>query len=114
MFEHLNHNREDGAAFNKGMTDLASMLSYAVLLAYDFSGISSVVDVGGGEGQLLRRILNLYPEMTGIVFDSSSVLPSPARLKKEDRCAFISGTFFDSLPERAENLSFMRCFARLE
>jgi hypothetical protein len=102
LFEHLQHNREDGAAFNKGMTDLAFMLSYAVLLAHDFSGISSVVDVGGGEGQLLRKILNLYPEMTGIVFDSSSALRSPACLNKEDRCSFISGSFFDSV--RAEGL----------
>ena len=102
LFEHLQQNREDGTAFNQGMTDLASMLAYAILLAYDFSEISCVVDVGGGEGQLLRRILNSYPEMTGIVFDSSNALHLPACLKKEDRCSFVPGSFFDSLPERAE------------
>ena len=102
LFEHLQQNPQDGAAFNQGMTDLASMLAYAVLLAYDFSEVSSVVDVGGGEGQLLRRILDLYPEMTGIVFDSSNALRSPACLNREGRCSFIPGSFFDSVPERAE------------
>jgi trans-aconitate methyltransferase len=85
------------------MTDLSALLAYAVLVAYDFSEITSTVDVGGGEGQFLRSILNLYPEMTGIVFDSSEALRSsgPSR-KKEDRCSFVAGDFFDSVPERAE------------
>lgn len=59
LFEHLQHDSQDGAAFNQGMSDLSSMLAYAILLAYDFSEMASVVDVGGGEGQLLRRILKL-------------------------------------------------------
>ena len=103
LFEHLQNNAEDSIAFNKGMTDLSSLLAHAVLFAYDFSEISSVVDVGGGEGRLLRRILDLYPDMTGIVFDSSDELRSPASPSDtEDRCSFASGNFFDSVPERAD------------
>lgn len=103
LFEHLQNNTHDSAAFNKGMTDLSSLVAHAVLIAYDFSGISSVVDVGGGEGRLLRRILDLYPEMTGIVFDSSNELRSPASPSDtEDRCSFASGNFFDSVPEGAD------------
>jgi hypothetical protein len=106
LFEHLAQNPEDGAAFNQGMTDIASMVAYAILLAYDFSKIPSVVDVGGGEGQLLRRILRWYPEMTGTVFDYSSALRSPASVK-EDRCSFIAGSFFDSVPAGAE--AYLMC-----
>jgi O-methyltransferase/methyltransferase family protein len=103
LFEHLQHNPQDGAAFNQGMTDLSSLLAHAVLLAYDFSEVASIVDVGGGQGQLLRSILTLYPGMTGIVFDSSNELHSPLPLNnKEDRCSFIAGNFFDSVPERAD------------
>jgi SAM-dependent methyltransferase len=103
LFEHLQNNTQDSAAFNKGMSDLSSLLAHAVLFAYDFSEISSVVDVGGGEGQLLRRILDLYPEMTGIVFDSSNELRSPAsHSNTADRCSFASGNFFDSVPDRAD------------
>ena len=103
LFEHLQHNPQDGAAFHQGMTDLSALLAHAVLLAYDFSEAASIVDVGGGEGQLLRRILNLYPDIIGIVFDSSNELRSPQpRNTKEDRCSFIAGDFFHSVPERAE------------
>jgi O-methyltransferase domain/Dimerisation domain len=101
LFEHLAQNPQDGAAFNQGMTDMSSMVAYAILLAYDFSEISSVVDVGGGEGQLLRRILHWYPEMNRTIFDYSSALRSPASFK-EDRCSFIAGSFFDSVPAGAE------------
>lgn len=103
LFEHLQHNPEDGMAFDEGMTDLSSLLAHAVLLAYDFSEIASIVDVGGGEGQFLRSLLNLYPEATGIVLDSSGKLRSSlAATNKEDRCSFVTGNFFDSVPERAE------------
>lgn len=101
LFEHLAQNPEDGAAFNQGMTDMASMVAYAILLAYDFSEISAVVDVGGGEGQLLRRILSWYPEMNGTVFDYSGALRSPVS-GNEDRCSSIAGSFFDSVPAGAE------------
>jgi hypothetical protein len=103
LFEHLQHSPQDGAAFNQGMTDLSFLLAQAVLLAYDFSEVVSIVDLGGGEGQFLRSILNLYPDMTGIVFDSANELRSPLPLNnKEDRCSFIAGNFFESVPERAE------------
>ena len=36
------------------MTGLFSLLAHAVLLAYDFSEVASIVDLGGGEGQFLR------------------------------------------------------------
>ena len=102
LFEHLQRNAHDGAAFNQGMTDLSSLVAHAVGLAYDFSGITSIVDIGGGEGELLRRILDLYPEMTGIVFDSSRELRSPRSPSDKDRCSFLAGSFFDFVPERAE------------
>jgi O-methyltransferase domain/Dimerisation domain len=109
LFEYLQQNRADGIAFNQGMSDLSSLLAYAVLLAYDFSEIGSIVDVGGGEGELLRKVLELYPSMTGIVYDSCAQPRSSAHRdnnkdnsKKEDRCSFVAGSFFDSVPERAE------------
>lgn len=103
LFEYLQQHSAAGVAFNQGMTDLSSLLAYAVLLAYDFSEISSIVDVGGGEGRLLKSILELYPEMMGTVFD----LPSE---RCSTRCnangsglySYVPGNFFDSVPENAQ------------
>ncbi|PYY11432.1 MAG: hypothetical protein DMG69_03970 [Acidobacteria bacterium] len=47
------------------MTNRSFLLPHTVLLGYDFSGITSTVNVGGGAGELLRRILDVNPEMTG-------------------------------------------------
>jgi O-methyltransferase domain len=83
------------------MTELA-LLTHAVVLAYDFSEITSIVGVGGGEGEFLRNILQFYPAMTGTVFDSCNEGSTERADNKEDRCSFIAGNFFVSVPENAE------------
>jgi len=106
LFAYLQSSPEAADTFNRGMSDVASMLAYAVLLAYDFSQISSVVDVGGGQGQFLRAILQLHPKMKGTIFD----LPSTFELVEQhfsgdpcsSRIAAIGGDFFDSVPEGAD------------
>jgi len=101
LFDYLQQNTEAAGAFNQGMTNLDSLLAHAVLLAYDFSEITSIVDVGGGEGKLLMKILELYPEMSGIVFDLPVGLTDRARCDAE-RCSYVAGNFFDSVPQRAD------------
>ena len=103
LFDYLPQNPDAAAAFNQGMTNLSSLLGHAVLLAYDFSGISSIVDVGGGEGALLRRILELNPEMTGMVLDLPNAIESYNRAPTDrSRCSYVVGNFFDSVPEGAD------------
>jgi SAM-dependent methyltransferase len=103
LFDYLPRNAPAAEAFNRGMTNLSSLLAHAVLLAYDFSGISSVVDVGGGEGELLRQILELNPEMTGVVLDLSNAVESEHRAPSDGgRCLFVAGNFFKSVPEGAD------------
>src|SRR5438477_11477958 len=88
------------------MSDLSSMLVYAVLLAYDFDGISSIVDVGGGEGKLLETILDFYPGVEGTVFDSSRTIERTKQRLCSDRaprqCSYVAGDFFEAVPEGAD------------
>lgn len=106
LFEYLQRNAEACDAFNQGMSDLSSMLAYAVLLAYDFDGISSIVDVGGGEGKLLETILDFYPGVEGIVFDSSRTIERTKQRLCSDRsprqCSYVAGDFFEAVPEGAD------------
>jgi hypothetical protein len=103
LFDYLQQNADAGDAFNRGMTNLSSLLAHAVLMAYDFSGIYSLVDVGGGEGRLLRRVLELNPGMTGIVFDLPQTIEAANReLSDNERCSYIAGNFFESVPEGAD------------
>jgi SAM-dependent methyltransferase len=106
LFDYLQQNAAASEAFNQGMTNLSSMLAYAILMAYDFAGISSIVDVGGGEGKLLRKILELNPEMVGAVFDMPSTIGTVNQELKGNtvgaRCSYIAGDFFDSVPGGAD------------
>jgi O-methyltransferase len=59
-------------------------------------GDELVVDVGGGNGSLLIALLAEHARMRGIVFD----LPETVRDEHAlgDRCTFVSGSFFESVP----------------
>ena len=72
LFDYPQQNVDVADAFNKGMTNVFSMLAYVVLMAYDFAGISSIVDVGGGQGKLLEKTLQFTPDIIGTVFDTAS------------------------------------------
>jgi len=80
LFDYLRQNGDAADAFNQGIANVASMLAYAVLVAYDFAGISSIVDVGGGQGTLLEKILQFNPDMRGTVFDTASTIERATQL----------------------------------
>ena len=88
--------------FNKWMTELSTMRAAAVLAGYDFSGIATLVDVGGGHGRLVASILKGYPNMRGILFDLPHVIEGAERLLESagvaDRCERVGGSFFESVP----------------
>lgn len=74
----------------------------AVAPIYDFSEMTTIVDVGGGRGALLGAILQANTHLCGVLFEASHVIDS-ARLALEaqgvaDRCQFVSGDFFETLP----------------
>jgi SAM-dependent methyltransferase len=106
LFDYLQQHADTAGAFHHGMTDLSSMLVYAVLTAYDFTGIASIVDIGGGEGKFLQKILELNPQMRGTVFDTASTLGKGRQELNHGaiggRCSYVSGDFFDSVPEGAD------------
>jgi hypothetical protein len=52
----------------------------------DFTGISSIVDIGGGKGELLRKISDLNPEMRGAVLDMPTTIEAANQHFSDDRC----------------------------
>src|SRR5712692_10339508 len=106
LFDYLQQNAAAADAFNQGMANVSSMLAYAVLMAYDFAGISSIVDIGGGQGNLLGRILQFNPEMRGTVFDTPSTIERAKQQLGNNawgrRWSYVTGDFFTSVPEGAD------------
>ena len=56
---------EENAIFNHNMTTQTTTIAAAVAEAYDFADLSTVVDVGGGQGALLEAVLTRHPQLTG-------------------------------------------------
>lgn len=102
VWTHRRAEPEHNAIFNDNMSALSSLVAEAVASAYDFAGVSSVVDVGGGQGVLLEAVLTRHEHLTGTVFDLPHVVaqgPSPqATQSVASRWSATSGSFFDAVP----------------
>jgi hypothetical protein len=74
----------------------------AVAAAYDFSGLRTIVDVGGATGNLLTTILGSYPGISGILFDLPHVVrEAPTLIQTRglaERVTIEEGNFFESVP----------------
>jgi hypothetical protein len=105
-FEWMAEDPEGHAIFNASMAELTRRHARAVAGSFDFSGVRSIVDVGGGHGALLAPILAKYPEMKGVVFDLPYCREGARRLAEKagltGRLDFVSGDFFESLPPGAD------------
>jgi len=69
--------------------------------AYDFSGFTRVVDAGGGQGSLLRAILERHPHVTGVLADLPAVVADAYDLRASAvaaRCEIVGGDMFHSIP----------------
>ena len=102
VWTHRERVPEQNAIFNANMAALSSLVAGAVAEAYDFSGLSTVVDVGGGQGVLLEAVLAEHEHLTGTVFDQAHAVAKTPTLGASDsvvsRWAAASGSFFDSVP----------------
>jgi hypothetical protein len=106
VFEFFPENPEISELFNNGMTCLSKVVTPALLEAYNFAGIHTLMDVAGGHGALLGAVLNKYPEMRGILVDLPHVIEGAKRLPENQalaaRCEFQSADFFAELPKGAD------------
>ena len=103
IFEYFAKMPEAAAVFDAAMTSISTWEAKAVVAAYDFPGIGTLVDVAGGHGLMIMTILKANKKMRGILFDLPHVTAGAASLLRRggvaDRCQIISGDFFTSVPE---------------
>ncbi len=101
LFPYLNAHGEDARIFNDFMTEMAARRVASA--PYDYSGMNTVVDVGGGQGTSLVEILHRHPTLRGVLFDLPAVVAeAPETLSAagvDDRCEVKGGDFFESVPE---------------
>lgn len=105
LYEDLEGDQQEAAVFNQAMLEVTHLSADGVAQAYDFSGMKRIVDVGGGYGVLLEAVLKANPEVRGIVFDLPHAIEKGRlyfqKIGLADRCEFVSGSFFESVPSGA-------------
>ena len=106
IFEYMPGDREESEIFDHAMTWFSDLVVPAVLEAYDFSGIGTLLDVAGGRGALMRGILKKYPQMKGVVVDLEHVITAarqdPLNQALGERCRFQPADFFVDVPADAD------------
>jgi precorrin-6B methylase 2 len=102
FYEYLHCRPETASTFDRAMTAFSEQEAAAILAAYDFSTVSTLVDVGAGQGALMAAILRAHPHARAILFDQHSVVEHggdvAARAGVIDRCDIASGDFFEAVP----------------
>jgi O-methyltransferase domain/Dimerisation domain len=102
LFEWLAKHPVEASMFSDTMVGLHGAEPDAVAKAYDFSQFETVVDIGGGTGNLLSAILSHHRKPRGILFDLPHVVRDATPLIKArgltDRIAIETGDFFESVP----------------
>lgn len=74
-YEYLGTDPKLNHIFNKAMADGCALEMRRVLELYKgFEGISTLVDVGGGNGQNLKLVISKYPTIKGINLDLPHVI----------------------------------------
>jgi hypothetical protein len=105
-FEEMAKTTAAAALFNEAMVSATRMQMVALLAAYDFSTIRTLMDVGGGLGELIGAVLRKYPPMRGIIFDlphcEEGAVNNLTASGVADRCRFIGGSFFEAVPAGAD------------
>ena len=102
VFEYYAQNPEHGRMFDAAMTSFSAPEVSAVVAEYDFSGIGTLVDVAGGHGSFLSKILKEYPAMKGVLADVPAVIEGARShfhaVGVADRCEVVPIDFFESVP----------------
>jgi SAM-dependent methyltransferase len=100
-FERQQRDPAAAALFNKTMLELTRLVASEIARAYDFTAARTVVDVGGGYGELLIEILRQSPHLSGTLFDLPHAIEGARRNLAEAelsaRCECVAGDFFESV-----------------
>jgi len=102
LFDYLARHPDAASHFSEAMVGFHGSEPPTVAEAYDFSGVETVVDVGGATGNMLAALLSRHAGLRGVLFDLPHVVrDAPAFLKArgvDARVAIESGSFFERVP----------------
>ncbi|MFE0101063.1 methyltransferase [Streptomyces sp. NPDC059009] len=102
LFEHLDKDAAFRSVYESAMGELTSELAAELVTALDFSGYGTLVDLGGGDGELLGTLLAHAPDSQGVLVERPHVIELArerlARLGVAERVRCVAGDATDEVP----------------
>lgn len=102
FFEHIKKSPPTAKNFNDSQIQITKTVIKNIIDKFPFSKFKTIVDVGGGSGQLISAILSAYPTVNGILVDMPEVVNTEkTKLITQsiaERLHIIAGSFFDTIP----------------
>ncbi len=106
VFNWLSKHPPEAKTFDDAMVAIHGRETAAMLDGFDFAGIGTLADVGGGNGSVLRGVLERYPAMRGMLCDLPGVVeranPQIAAAGLAGRLQTIPTNFFEAIPPGAD------------
>lgn len=108
FFEYLHQDAGESAqVFNRAMTTSSVQSAQDVAELLDLTGVSSVADIGGGQGHVLASLLEKHPSVRGTLLDLPGVVArADARLREggvlAERVRIVPGDCRDDVPVEAD------------
>jgi hypothetical protein len=105
-YEWYTGDAQQARIFDDFMSLVTDWQNPAIVASFDFRPFAHVLDVGGGRASFISAILKANPHLKGTIFDQPHMAQSATeRLGQEgllDRCEFVGGNFFESVPTGAD------------
>lgn len=102
----LERNPRAADVFNEANAVKAANSHRAIVDVYDFSGIHTLTDIGGGLGVLMAEILIANPLIEGILAETPLVIQKAKKMIQargiEDRCQTVECDFFKKIPSGSD------------
>lgn len=106
IFEYAANNPEYSKIFNEAMSSYSSMHTSMVLEAlsgYDFTSISHICEIGGGQGHLSSHLHSNHNHTNGTILELEAVVMNqdsawPTKMGLQDRCKYMKGNMFEHIP----------------
>ncbi len=97
VFSYFKNNPTRAALFQNAMKEKSQAVIQSTLSAYDFTAYNKIYDIGGGQGEFLKALLNEYPQTTATLFELPEVTNQLPEIHQNiELCC---GDFFAEIPQ---------------
>ncbi len=115
FYEWVGEDPDRTKRFDDAMIAFSRAWIPAVMEAYDFGGINTLADLGGGTGTFISTVLKTYPHMRGILFDQPHVVEHASSVLEAagvaNRCDAVGGSLLEGIPSGANSYSLCNVVA---